>query len=63
MMKVTAGHAGRFVEVELIEDLLAEASEVDYALYAEILNKILKLAPQNKLTAILNEYEDIVYGG
>lgn len=61
-MIVTSSRAGRFVEVELIAGLLAEASEVDYALYDEILHKVLKLVPKEKLNSILSEYEDTVYG-
>lgn len=50
------------IEVQMMEDMLAEASEIDYRLYSQILHEVILFAPKDKLQAILNDYEDKVYG-
>lgn len=61
-MKVIASKVGRFVEVALIEDLLAEASEMSYELYSQILHEILVFTPASDLKKIYDSYEEKVYG-
>lgn len=61
VMKITAARKGG-IEVQMMEDLLAEASQVSYNLYSQILHRVLLFTPVNELKDIIDDFEEEVYG-